>query len=173
MIRRTEQENDLRSRYLAETLAWSNARANPRDPAGSLRSESLKPALVIADDRTHGHWNYDLPDDPTSYVFDLCERRGELLRATGLQIDHRAEARGRILLFYPYETLCDGAAHDSSRGYFDWCNIPPWDTWSAYERLSDERHVLYSYVPPQLVDIANLGVSVNPEQCIQWEGGPS
>ena len=165
MIGRINQESDL---CLAETVAWCSAKVNLGDPAGSLRTEQLKPPLIILDDRVHGHWNYELHDDPTSYVLDLCESRGKMLRAQGIQTGDGATAMERILLFYPYETLCDGAAHDSSKGYFDRWNIPPWDTWFSYVKLPDGRHVLYSYVPPEFLDLANRGVSVNPEQCLQW-----
>ena len=70
-------------------------------------------------------------------------------------------AGGRLLLFVPAETLDDGAARYSSKGFFDVHNSPPWDTWIGFI----DQHVV-SWVPPQLIELANAGVEVNPEQCI-------
>lgn len=70
---------------------------------------------------------------------------------------------GKLLLYAPDENLFDGAAEYSSRGFFDVDNIPPWDTWICLF----EEYVL-SWVPPQLLDLANAGIEVNPEQCILW-----
>src|SRR5260370_22202527 len=70
-------------------------------------------------------------------------------------------AKGGYYFSTPTKHFCDCAAHDNSNGYFDFCNIPPWDTWFMYEKLQDDRHVLYSYVPLEFVDLAIRGVSVN------------
>jgi hypothetical protein len=151
-----------------ETMAWCSLHLDAKDPAASLRSEALKPELVILDDRINGHWNYTVPGDPAQYVRNLCVRRGELLRSTDWVDDGRAAMKGRILLFHPHETLCDGAAHTITKGYFDFWNIPPWDTWFGYERSSDGRDVLYSYVPSEFLELAEQGVLANPERCLQW-----
>ena len=53
--------------------------------------------------------------------------------------------------------------------------MPPWDTWVAYLRdarsiESDDTEYLVAWVPPKFVALADEGISVNPEQCIQWLG---
>jgi hypothetical protein len=91
-------------------------------------------------------------------------------RADQLRIEQRYPSTllpdpgaGRLLLYAPDENLCDGAAQSSSKGFFDVDNIPPWDTWVCFV----DRY-LVSWVPPQLLDLANQGVDANPEQCILW-----
>ena len=52
--------------------------------------------------------------------------------------------------------------------------MPPWDTWVDY--CKDEQsnidsfdsEYLIAWVPPEFVGLANEGIAVNPEQCIQW-----
>lgn len=159
---------DEEKAVLFETAAWCNLCLNPNDPSGSLRSELLKPELVILDDRTHGHWDYQISSDGAKYVSELAARRRKLLRTSHRTGSGNSEVNGRILIFYPYETLCDGVAHNRSNGYFDLWNIPPWDTWLKYDTSSTGRDVLYSYVPTEFIAIADRGVRANPEQCIQW-----
>jgi hypothetical protein len=91
-------------------------------------------------------------------------------RATQLRLDHRYPADslddlagGRLLQYSPDENLCDGAAQYSSKGFFDVDNVPPWDTWVCFV-----ESYLVSWVPPQLMELASIGIQVNPEQCILW-----
>ena len=144
-------------------------RLRTNDPAGGLRTASLRPALVNIEAENRGSWNYGI-NDPEGEVARLCEKRASLLGARRKLEDADADLfeRGRILLFLPQETLFDGAAFESSQGFFDEWNIPPWDTWIWCTRLPDGRVVLYSWVPPEFLRLAQQVVSVNPEQCIQW-----
>jgi len=98
-------------------------------------------------------------------VGTLAEKRADQLR-----LDHRYPlalvddlAGGRLLQYAPDENLCDGAAQYSSKGFFDVDNIPPWDTWICFI-----EPYLISWVPPRLLELANIGIDVNPEQCILW-----
>jgi hypothetical protein len=67
------------------------------------------------------------------------------------------------LLYFPAENHACGAAQVSSGGFFDTDNGPPWDIWVAYE-----GNALISWVPPGLIVAAQMGIDVNPENCIQW-----
>jgi hypothetical protein len=102
-------------------------------------------------------------------------------------------AGGRLLLFAPDETLSDGAADVSSGGFFDSDNVPPWDTWVAYiddlaidpqfdhpwflgayhdyQKITHQPmplSYLVCWVPPCLLEVAEAGIDVNPEECIEW-----
>ncbi|WP_263359095.1 hypothetical protein [Acidicapsa ligni] len=70
---------------------------------------------------------------------------------------------GRFLLYTPSENLACGAADASSNGFFDTNNVPPWDLWLGFS-----GRTLVSWIPPPLVDVAAMGVFVNPEECIRW-----
>ena len=69
--------------------------------------------------------------------------------------------------YSPDDDLCDGAAEAESAGFFDTFNTPPWDTWVALTSRND-RCWLVSWVPPEQIRLADGGIEVNPEQCIQW-----
>jgi hypothetical protein len=121
-----------------------------------LRSSALQPEII------------PLPssdDDCFRIVNIVLERRAQELRIQknypSIQFD--GIGQGRLLLYVPRENLCDGAAEVASHGFFDVDNTPPWDTWTCFF----EKY-LVSWVPPQLLDLADKGVDVNPEQCIFW-----
>jgi hypothetical protein len=80
-------------------------------------------------------------------------------------------AGGRLLVYAPDDSLFDGAAEVSTGGFFDFDNIPPWDTWVAFLYESERLQYLVSWIPPQLIELANTGVNVNPEACIRWLEG--
>lgn len=103
-------------------------------------------------------------------VDDLFERRAAQLRFTQQNPPSLWERlqSGRLLLYAPDENLFDGAASSASRGFFDVDNIPPWDTWVCFF-----EQYLVSWVPPQLVELANQGIDANPEQCILWTPEPN
>jgi hypothetical protein len=70
---------------------------------------------------------------------------------------------GRFLIYFPHENLADGAAQVSSNGFFDVNNVPPWDVWVSF---SDGA--LISWVPLGLIELAQMGIDANPEECIRW-----
>jgi hypothetical protein len=78
---------------------------------------------------------------------------------------------GRLVVYFPDDDLADGAAEVQSRGFFDTYNAPPWDTWVAMVEdgpADRPRPYLVSWVPPELVALAQSGIDVNPERCIRW-----
>jgi hypothetical protein len=75
------------------------------------------------------------------------------------------------LVYFPDDDLADGAAEAESEGFFDVHNAPPWDTWVAMvedEASGQPRPYLLSWVPPAFLELAQAGISVNPEECIRW-----
>ncbi|MGE0871284.1 MAG: hypothetical protein AB7P03_22175 [Kofleriaceae bacterium] len=81
---------------------------------------------------------------------------------------------GRLLVYFPDVNLCCGAAEHESHGFFDVENTPPWDTWIALgvdhnvTKTSPYRVYLVSWVPTELVELADAGIQANPEGCIRW-----
>ena len=66
-------------------------------------------------------------------------------------------------------SLADGAALVESKGFFDACNVPPWDTWVAYLPSNREHHnVVLCWVPACFHEVVGVGIDVNPERCIYW-----
>lgn len=136
---------------------WAIAKLHEIAPlAQQLRTPCLQPAPFVCRQSS---------TERVQIVESVAERRAEQLR-----MEHRYPqsiiddlAGGRLLKYAPEENLCDGAAQYSSKGFFDVDNTPPWDTWICFV----EPYVI-SWVPPLLVDLANSGIDVNPEQCILW-----
>jgi hypothetical protein len=161
LVRRAHAKDPLNfgksSLYRRAQELWAKAKLHELAPlAKQLRSPFLQPP-----DFTSGQ----TPAVRRQIVEVLSEKRAEQL-----QRERRYPSAplpglsgGRLLLYSPDENLFDGAAQYSSKGFFDVDNIPPWDTWVCFT----ERY-LVSWVPPQLLDLANQGIDVNPEQCILW-----
>jgi hypothetical protein len=96
-------------------------------------------------------------------VEQVITRRSEQVSRPKFNPSPEQLKSGRFLLYYPQENLADGAADQSSNGFFDTNNVPPWDIWVGF---SDG--VLVSWVPPAFIEAADMGIDVNPEECIQW-----
>lgn len=115
----------------------------------------------------------DRGSDAIAEVVDsLCRRRTELLRADPPGT-HGTIPEGRVLLTTAIaESVVDGATSDASGGWFDLHDLPPWDTWFAYARLSNraftERHTLVAFVPRDWEVPVTRGIEVNPVSCIEW-----
>ena len=154
---------------LAETIVWCMKAVSIDDPQNSLRSCFFRPPSFW--------YPHDLYNAQT-IVDRLAEERARRLKerdwrgrdypdapANGL-------AGGRLLVYHPYANLADGAAEAESYGFFSIDNEPPWDTWLAFfsdgkDDLSYGSYLL-AWVPPQMIDLANAGINVNPEVCILW-----
>ena len=151
---------------LAETAAWC-FRGSLR--VEDLRSPMLDPSAVL---------NVDSFDELGIHAWVAAKRRSyrqavehvirkrsdELRRADSTFIETiAAQSEGRMLLYKPMETVADGAAAVSSRGFFDVEDAPPWDTWFWYV-----GGTIFSWVPNELVSVVQEGLDANPVDCIRW-----
>lgn len=156
-------------RRLDEVMRWCAWRTRTADPVGSLRSPEFapRPAERLAE----------------SVHRDSLESIA-LLRRAALERDAvpaaaPAHTQGGRLLFYDADgSLFDGAAEAESRGFLDADNAPPWDTWLGFIREPDiagrrwcQTYVL-AWIPPAFVPAVDLGIQVNPEECILWANDP-
>jgi len=146
---------------LAQTIVWCAPRADIENPTTSLRTPRLRPGILEAS-------RFSAVD----FVANTREAYGwpETKNAT---LPHDLGG-GRLLIYFPETDLACGAAEQETKGFFDINNVPPWDTWVTYfhdqERNPDsyDSEYLIAWVPPAFVHLANDGINVNPEQCIQW-----
>lgn len=145
-----------------------------------LRSLDLQPPLLREDDLMisgsnlpiHLRANLNLQERQL-VVSEVCEKRRQLL--SRIASEERQAAHGKTLLFSPDQSLYDGAAELESEGFFDFYNVPAWDTWMLYveddiEKIysPDWMSYLVSWIPNDLVDIVNDSINVNPERCLSW-----
>jgi hypothetical protein len=101
-----------------------------------------------------------------SYQRAICainEMRSTLVTNIEVADPALAQSKGKLLLYEPLETVTDGAAASSSRGFFDIKDAPPWDTWFLYS-----GGTIFSWVPESLVQKAQAGIDANPVDCIHW-----
>lgn len=166
--------NELRP-VLAQTIAWCNNQDFRSDPVNSLRTRELKPvSFTYAETLAQRQ----------ALVEALAEKRLRLMRSAGRfrPLPARHLAGGRLLLYDPDRNTYDSGALVESYGYFDWDNLPPWDTWVSY--LRDEAReraarkdsepggsflgYLVSWVPSPLVEQADAGVRGNADGCLMW-----
>lgn len=148
---------------VAKTKQWKQAQdllSQIRESLGSLktrfRSRSLMPTRDIDELRTESDW--------FQAVSEVVNKRSVQNKQNPAAEDYFASAdSGRLLVYFPHEDLADGAADFSSNGFYDFNNVPPWDLWVSF---ADGE--LISWVPIGLIEVAYMGIDVNPEECIQW-----
>jgi hypothetical protein len=152
-------------RNLTEAIVWCTASGSLSNPETSLRT--CEPTILIS---------------PEDQVRGVCSSRSmslwhsgrrDLPAVTGL-------CGGRLVAYFPNDNLCDGVAKTHSKGFFDFDNIPPFDTWVWWVRnvrreeyddhTTSEREVDYlvAWVPPDFVALADAGIRINAEDCIMW-----
>ncbi|WP_223643253.1 hypothetical protein [Corallococcus sp. EGB] len=157
-------ERDTLFEVLEETIHWCTSRATLDAPATCLRTPGFQPRVMIDADRFQmmerviSERHYALRGRPPRA---LPPREGGPLHG------------GRLLVYFPDDNTCDGAAELATRGYLDVDNMPPWDTWVGMFREDPESSTqssdyLIAWVPPVFLDSVAQGIFVNPEQCIQW-----
>ena len=146
------------SRKITDTKQGQNAMAllkQIRDSLGAvdtkLRSPELKPSFGLDQFGDNALW--------AKAVAEVVAKRSRLTAGKSAE----KSAGGRLLLYSPSENLACGAADVRSNGFFDVNNVPPWDIWVDFS-----EGTLVSWVPPALLDVAQMGIDVNPEGCIRW-----
>lgn len=156
-----EIPDDVLYTRLAEAIAWTNA---------IIGREDFRPAMRYPD----LHWRL-LHEGRDDAICEVGAARQFALAETMTAHDKQCPdlMGGRLMVYFPDGDLCDGAAEQATDGFFDVFNVPPWETWVGYfEDLPGRRgsydSYLLAYVPAALVDLANAGILVNPEECIMW-----
>ncbi len=153
---------------LAQTMVWCATQDFQNDPTNSLRTAVLRPPSFLQLDSV----------PPREVMMDtLAEKRFKLLRFNGKYriLPAKGLAGGRLVVYDPDQNRFDSMALVESFGYFDWDNLPPWDTWIAYVRDEEREqqglsHASYlvAWVPPDLIERADAGIRANPERCLLW-----
>jgi len=122
-----------------------------------LRNPTLMPSRAIDELRTDVDW--------FQAVSEVVSKRRAQNKENPPAKDHSVIAgSGRLLVYFPHDNLADSAAQVASNSFFDADNVPPWDIWVWF---SDGA--LISWVPLGLIEVAQMGIDANPEECIQWD----
>ncbi len=151
---------------IGETAAWCTYCLFRAD---GLRSSSLSPLPALnmptLDELGIDAFVSAKRDSYQRAIESIRGKRFELLRDASTQPMKVTEAQvlGRLLLYEPMETVSDGAAEASSRGFFDAEDAPPWDTWFWLREST-----IFCWVPESLISDAQAGIDANPVDCIRW-----
>jgi hypothetical protein len=162
----SELDIQIINQRLAETIAWCESRADITKTETCFRSKELEPSKNF-------DW-YVNKSQRHSIINEVSNIRQTILHNEFPMWNAKTPdlALGRILAFEIDANLQDGAAFYASKGFFDWDNIPPWDTWFAYlpEYFLYERHsdILLSWIDQDFLPLVEEGIEVNPESCIFW-----
>lgn len=162
-----ERLTDFKLR-LAETIAWCVPRAVAAQAGVTTRSAELMPMLFRHDSATRLGMLLESPiagDEAVEFIV-RC-RREELARAKQPLAPFGALAGGRVFAT-DFDTDHCGAATAPSNGFVDDSDIPGWDTWFAHEATGRLGGVVYGWVPPALLHLADRGFDVIPVQSIWW-----
>ncbi len=74
---------------------------------------------------------------------------------------------GRLVVFLVDTALFHGVSGLESKGFFDGGDVPACDTW-VYLYHKDHSFHLLSWVPPEFIENVEMGIEVNPEECVRW-----
>jgi hypothetical protein len=149
-------------RNIRDTVEWQAAQKllveaidSSKPIVSELRNSRLMPSLPADQYKSESDWAIAVDEV-------ILKRSGMLTQGWTEQVSEYSKG-GRLLLYFPEENLACGAAQVSSGGFYDLDNVPPWDIWVGFS-----GGALLSWAPPALIEIAQMGIDVNPETCIRW-----
>ncbi|AKF87428.1 hypothetical protein MFUL124B02_42680 [Myxococcus fulvus 124B02] len=161
-------------RRLAETIAWCLPRAEAARAGVTTRSLELMPPVCGHDSDTVLKLLWSAPALPMEAVGFIVERRRRELERLKQPLPPLGDlVGGRVFATHFISDLC-GAATEPSNGFLDDYDIPGWDTWFAHDseaRGSDgegRSGVVYGWVPPVLLELADQGFYVIPVSSVWW-----
>lgn len=138
----------------AETFAWCSSRPRPWNALRSFRSPEIAPEF--------GSSNYK------EWVSSVIWERRQILGGA-VSLPEYVFLRGKLLVYFPDETLDHGLEEYETEGFVTASNVPPWDTWVAY-LYAEKENYLVSWVPNEMVELVSSGIEVSPEECFNWLG---
>lgn len=140
---------------------------NPEEDGEKMFKFSLYEIVVETPFYAFGTtWQLD-PIDTPNLIEDLFEKQIVIKQTQVDKTEILDIYNGNILAFKIDETLIDGATSVSTHGLLDDFNCPPIDTWFYLTKEGNSR-VLLAWIPIQFVNYVDDGISVNPENCIDW-----
>jgi len=139
---------------LAETVAWCASRPRPWSPFATFRSADIAPEFGCTSRK--------------SWVQSVADERRRAFGGSKITYQKYHSFHGRLLAFFPDESLACGVANAETQGFFTDSNEPPWDTWVAYLYENHEVNYLVSWVPHSMVRTVDGGIRVIPEECVGW-----
>ncbi|MCW8130799.1 MAG: hypothetical protein KIS92_10650 [Planctomycetota bacterium] len=109
------------------------------------------------------------PPDHAAHPPDFAARRPDLAaRRPDLAAYTPDLTLGHLLFFEDDRSELDGASEQATGGYFNGCDVAPWDTWVAFVPKSPAQAsaLLISWVPPERLALVETGIAANETNCL-------
>lgn len=141
------------SSVISEAVTWCSHKP--------FRSPALDPSSILdVPDWSYGSepfetWAEKKYDSCRRAISWINETRSELLREARIETLAAVDAlsKCRLLIYWPMETVDDGASEAGSMGFYDVHDAPPWDTWFLYA-----NHSIFCCVPQFAIPRAQDGM---------------
>lgn len=149
---------------IVETATWID-KVNPRFEDNFFRSEELRPTGIVLD------WTPGF--QPQHFESVLRKRRQQLQqRGVALLQENELLDKGRLILTNPVDSIYDGYPGLESQGYFDYYELPPWDTWVCLTNevpgLIPQADYVVAWVPNAQQEGVHYGRAVCMMDNISW-----
>jgi hypothetical protein len=161
---------DVFKRQLAETTAWCSQPNIYADGKYSFRQFAFM--------KSSAEWlDCILTEDRDYCIKSMIEERRKLLHNKNIPVAplNVDLSGGRLLVFFPDQTLRDGVATVESNGFFGLGDFPPQDTWIYYSSdiwLLHKQNSLYKYliswVPREYFLAIENTMNMNAAEHIMW-----
>ena len=160
--------NDIVASF-REAQIWCGSRLMEAEGVGRLRSPELFPGdLTMHSQLESGMTERQVHAQRANVVHALVSARARALRGIG----HEGLADledGRLVLFDLEACFFDGVACIESGGFFDESDLPPWDTWVAFNAFAGKQaQVLLSWVPGAYVDAVGRAMKAHFVDGYRW-----
>lgn len=168
--------------YLADRIrdaaVWYGELAQAGDTFTVLRSADLKPKYSFFEVFKMCQSVESIAKYQEALVGDVCLCRSFLIceRKGGKPV-LAYNTTGRILVLDTFSSTFDGLAADSSRGFFDESDCPPWDLWIDYEiRIAESspsnvRGLLSAWIPEEFFEIVEEAIIISGGEALSWGSG--
>lgn len=153
---------------LAETIAWCLPRAEAARAGDTTRTAELMPPVCGHDGDTLLSLLLRSPATSAEAVDFIATRRREALTRMNMPLPPLGELAGGWVYATDFNTDVCGAATAPSNGFLDDYDIPGWDTWFAHQDAGEGGGIVYGWVPPALLALADEGFYVIPVSSAWW-----
>ena len=157
VARRSDVEQAIK-----ETVAWCSGRLDETNLEWSFRSPELCPFpdAIASDHEAPAAWN------KPEFIRSVIDTRSRLLRERRT-LPYPLGSTGRLLIVFYEENNHNGATALFSKGYFDFYDNPPWDTWAF-----QEMDALVAWVPNELEALVQGSIDEEVAGILTWADAP-
>lgn len=122
------------------------------------------------------------PEELAKYIDHVITMRSSLTKEEH-SFDWTTElyklySNGKLFVLFPFASTSDGTLQIDTNGLFDIDNFPPYDLWVYYltgkigDSTVEEVTDIIAWIPPEFVDIVDMGISACADTSISWVAKP-